>query len=269
MSKSTKPPVAMIVLESVAGALGILGLVCMVLLLKLPVTVFSFLHYGWIIGIGIFLFAFSLVIGIIWLVKCPLNFIGITQITAGLCVVFLMIMGLCYSNVPTYELHTASQFGIFANLPPQKNAYNVIITEDIDFGGKVFTNALGGDSADFIVDGNNHIIKNIGFTKTLTEEYTTFWHFSKGSSISNLTFSDINIDVTPDYYSNETHSGFECNLVLFGKIDEVPAFTNTALYVTVTVHTPPEDIRHSPSTFKYVYYNENCDAHIDIKNEGE
>lgn len=197
-----------------------------VILLRNPQLIYTYIHWGWILGINIGLFVLAVIMGILLGVKGFKMIMATTQLIVGVCALTLMIFGLCLSHKTVYTISTASEFNILSNLPnSERHAYQIKIIDDIDFSGVDVSKGLGNDDCCFIIDGQGHIIKNIKYETIIDDGSKTF--FTTGSAyknenknnqtskISNLTIQDCEFIITPNYYSTYSREGEECYFGLF------------------------------------------------------
>lgn len=253
-----------------------------VILLRNPQLIYTYIHWGWILGINIGLFVLAVIMGILLGVKGFKMIMATTQLIVGACALTLMIFGLCLSHKTVYTISTASEFNILSNLPNSgKHVYQVKLVDDIDFANFDVSNGFGNDDCCFIIDGQGHVIKNIKYETKIdsySKEFFRMGYVYKNNGkdnqypkISNLIIQDCEFSITPNYYSSYSHEGEECSFYLFGH--EKTSFTNVTINRTkIYVKKATPDIRHDGvSTIKNIYpsniTDNGCNISIEITYE--
>ena len=226
-----------------------------VLLLKNPQIIFTYIHYGWILGFGIGFFILLLVLGIILAVRGSNLKVCISQIVVACGILALMIFGLTCAYKTTYKLSIASDFQILNNLPENdKHAYHVELTNDIDFEGEKVAETYGNGSA-FIFDGKGYSLKNIDYNVKVNDYSQYFFKFTYSttvkSKIKNLSIVNSEFHITPNHYYERSHEGAECDFYLFSKS---ALLENVNLSITIFAHKAEDNIKYStPSKFDEIY----------------
>lgn len=247
---------------------SIVVLVLNFLLLVSPQFIYTYIHWGWILGINIGMAVGAIAMMIIHLYMYydggleTDKAMGVLQFCVGAFSIVFMIFGLSFSDKFTYEISKAEDFRILANLPDKERIYNVKLVGDIDFSNYDATKGFGDGEKCIILDGQGYSIKNIQYTRKLTTKETVLFnldgHYQIGekevcSQIKNLTVENCGFILTPDLYNKETHEGLDTEFYIFSM--EETAFSNFKITsTTVTVMPAVEDVRNdTPSTLEEIY----------------
>ena len=152
-----------------------LNLACVLIFIN-PKMVFKYIHFGWVIGVVLFVSALSVITGIIFIniiedssckyednkqVVKRLFYKNVMLIVFSIIAVLLMIIGLTTTKNKTIEISSREDFGIIDNLPNAANC-KYQLTNDIDFENTSpkFWNKLELGEHGFF-DGNGYSLKNV------------------------------------------------------------------------------------------------------------
>ena len=231
---------------------SILSVIAGVLLLKTPQLIFGVIHWGWVLGIGIVLFVGMIIWSLIMLGGGLDNKLVATQIISACCMLALMIFGLCYAHVHTYELSSPDDFNLLENLPGKdEKFYRFEVKNDIDFAGYSLDKSYGDRDVNVIINGNGYKIKNIRYSATL-EESTTFLVLGYGcqvkgsnstvpSQIKDLVFENCEFEITPNSYDDRDHEGNEINFSIMSSA----ALEDVNMSATVYINKAEENMRYN------------------------
>ena len=197
------------------------------LLNKDPTKIFMYLHWGWVLVIGLAAFVILLVVGIIWNVR-RITHMGTSLIVVGISTLLLIIFGMSSAADAEYNISSADQLALLDNLPSNYDGYVINITEDLDFDGVTVDSYYGGDGK-YYINGNGHVIKNFRYEATLEEEYTEILRGS--GTIENLSLVDCEYYLKPNNYSEEVHEGYGCSFNIFGDYTLKNVTVNGTVYL--------------------------------------
>lgn len=238
-----------------------------VVLLRNPQAVFTEIHWGWILGFGIALSIFLFVIGIVWCIKGYQTYIGSTQMVLGVCVLAMMILGLCLAHTSTYSISTPKDLSLLNNLPNSQQPYQIEVVDDVDFEGVELESEYGNGNT-YIINGKGHVFKNIECKITIDNSSHTFLRGQK-SRILDLTVTDSEFHITPNYYYDKEHEGQECDFYL---LSEDMYLDNVKIDVDIYAKEAEDNIRYETKSYISKIYptsqtNENYSINVNIIRE--
>ncbi len=197
-----------------------------VLMVRAPELVFTNIHWGWTLAIGIASSIAAIAFAVIILYNNFSFHCGASLILVGVCILVLCICGISLAAEQVYEISEARELNLLNNLPDNNDkAYHIEIVNDLDFDGVDVPESYGDFDKTFIINGNGHAIMNLKYEASLTEDTELFvmGRIYKGgvsqkyisSQIKNLRFVDCEFRLTPNAYDDDERIGEACSFSIF------------------------------------------------------
>ena len=210
-------------ISSISLALIIPALICTLLLVMNPISIFQYLHYGWIIGIVSTLVVFSVIfsIGSFYSyspyyytqsnnVKIGKLIRGKSILTLAITFISIVLFIVSFVSIPnkTYHISTAQHFNVLAN-SPSAGKCSYVLDNDIDFEGK--STKGWGSIKEFsgTFDGNHHTIKNLNYVGDMKKDqsrvYMSGMVCKNSGTIKNIKYENCTLFAEGGYSRDNTN----------------------------------------------------------------
>lgn len=209
-------------------ALAIFGvaLALMVLLIRQPNIIFTYVHWMIVVAIGVATLVISIVLAVAWVNMYSGFEWAASCALIGVCTFVLMVLGICFAHEHVYEISKPEELNILTNLPSSEDdVYRIEITEDLDFRNVKPSDYYGHYDAVYIINGNGHSIKNLEYEAVLTN---TLEFFRMGSNydpsktpstvcsrVIDINLEDCDFYLTPNAYDESEKVGLTCDFNIF------------------------------------------------------